>query len=91
METIFALVKFDARRACQLASIFARLFLVEVEFSGHLAADFPQPFQTVIIFRFHRLFAGVAEAWRARVFQSQTVRSFSHLLFVFRLNPAHAA
>ena len=73
-EMVFAFVEFDARTARHFAIILARLLRVEVEIPGHLAADFPEPFQTVIMYRFHGLFPGVGEAWRARVFPGQAAR-----------------
>src|ERR1017187_3666695 len=74
-EMIFALVKFDARTARHFAIVLACLLRVVVEFFCHLAADFPQPFQSVIMFRLHRLFQGVGAAWPARAFPSQAARS----------------
>jgi len=41
---------------------------IVVKFSRHLAADFAQPFQPVIMFRFHLPFPAVGAGSRARAF-----------------------
>jgi len=67
-QMFVALVEFRAGTAGHPAVILPGLLRVVIKLPGHLAANFPQPFQPVVMFRFHDLSPKVQAVSPTRAF-----------------------
>ena len=67
-QMFVALVEFRAGTAGHPAIILPGLLRVVIKLRGHLAANFPQPFQPVVMFRFHDLSPKVQAVSPTRAF-----------------------